>query len=48
MDMFLFILWCIVGVISVIQSSLNIKCSWIEFFLCYVVLMMYLASNAFA
>ena len=47
MAMFNFVLWCIVGVIAVIQSSLNLKCSWIEYFLCYGVLMIYLADKAF-
>ena len=47
MAMFNFVLWSIVGVISVIQSSLNIKCSWLSYFLCYSVLMVYLADKAF-
>ena len=48
MAMFNFILWCIIGVISVVQSSLNMKCSWLEFFICYTVLMIHLGSRAFA
>ena len=47
MDIINFVIWCIVGVIAVIQSSMNMKCSWVEYFICYAVLMCNLASNVF-